>query len=250
MVSVVISQPMYWPWCGFLAQMSLADVFIWLDDVQFSKGSFTNRVQLKSGDKPQWLTIALQGKGSFRRIADLHPVDPAWRASHRSKLVSAFAGYPFRDNALDLYDAGGNFDELFQALIASSQLLAEALGVLPPKTMMSSAIGTSGQKTDRVLELVKAVGGTHYITGHGAASYLQHDRFETEGIDVAYMDYRPVPWPQPHDPFSPFVSTLDLIASVGKDKAALHLNPKTLDWRQFMARRKEISNGTKPAAHR
>lgn len=46
MARVVISQPMYFPWFGFMAQMSLADVFIWLDDAQFSKGSFTNRVQV------------------------------------------------------------------------------------------------------------------------------------------------------------------------------------------------------------
>ncbi|MFT7595258.1 MAG: hypothetical protein ACI8R4_002586 [Paracoccaceae bacterium] len=47
MTRVVISQPMYFPWAGFLAQLALADVRIWLDDAQFSNGSFTNRVQVK-----------------------------------------------------------------------------------------------------------------------------------------------------------------------------------------------------------
>ena len=43
---VVISQPMYFPWVGFLSQISMASTIIWLDDVQFSKGSFTNRGSL------------------------------------------------------------------------------------------------------------------------------------------------------------------------------------------------------------
>ena len=30
---VVISQPMYFPWVGFLSQISMASTIIWLDDV-------------------------------------------------------------------------------------------------------------------------------------------------------------------------------------------------------------------------
>jgi hypothetical protein len=42
MTTVAISQPMYLPWPAFIEMMKLADVFLWLDDAQFSKGSFTN----------------------------------------------------------------------------------------------------------------------------------------------------------------------------------------------------------------
>ena len=48
MTTVVISQPMLFPWVGMFEQVALADVFVHYDDVQFSKGSFTNRVQLKT----------------------------------------------------------------------------------------------------------------------------------------------------------------------------------------------------------
>ena len=48
MKTVVISQPMYFPWVGMLEQMALADVWVHLDDAQFSKGGFFNRVQIKA----------------------------------------------------------------------------------------------------------------------------------------------------------------------------------------------------------
>ena len=51
MTRVVITQPMLFPWPGFFEQLCLADVYIYLDDVQFSKGSFTNRVQIEDGDR-------------------------------------------------------------------------------------------------------------------------------------------------------------------------------------------------------
>ena len=59
MTTVVISQPMYFPWTGFFGQMKLADIYVWLDDAQFSKGSFTNRVQALLNGKQTWMTIPL-----------------------------------------------------------------------------------------------------------------------------------------------------------------------------------------------
>ncbi|SVE18770.1 uncharacterized protein METZ01_LOCUS471624, partial [marine metagenome] len=56
---VVISQPMYFPWVGMLEQMRLADVFVYLDDAQFSKGGFFNRVQVKTEQGTPWLTVPL-----------------------------------------------------------------------------------------------------------------------------------------------------------------------------------------------
>ena len=38
-MNVVISQSMYFPWVGMLEQIRLADVFVFYDDVQFSKAA-------------------------------------------------------------------------------------------------------------------------------------------------------------------------------------------------------------------
>lgn len=46
-MNVVISQPMLSPWVGMLEQIVLMDVSANYADVQFSKGSSTNRVQIK-----------------------------------------------------------------------------------------------------------------------------------------------------------------------------------------------------------
>ena len=47
-MKVVISQSMFFPWVDFLEQLKLADLNVFYDDVQFSKGSFTNRVRIKA----------------------------------------------------------------------------------------------------------------------------------------------------------------------------------------------------------
>ena len=58
-MKVVISQPMLFPWVGMLEQIMLADVFVHYADVQFSKGSFTNRVQIKDSTGPGGRGIGL-----------------------------------------------------------------------------------------------------------------------------------------------------------------------------------------------
>lgn len=233
---VVISQPMYFPWPGFFEQMALADVYVWLDDAQFSKGSFTNRIQVKLGGDRKWMSIPLEGKGTKAIIGDLRPGIENWASSHRELLRQSFKAAPARDEALAIFDRAVTAPRLVDCLVASAEEPALALGVRPASIFRSHEMNVPGQSWQRVLDLVKAVGGTKYITGHGAAHYLDHMEFERQGVEVAYMDYSLTEWPQANEPFTPYVTVLDLIAAVGED-ARRYLRPKTVSWREFLARR-------------
>ena len=68
---VVISQSMLFPWVGLLEQVRLCDVFVHYDDVQFSKGSFVNRVQIKPPSGVCWLSVPLSGMRLGQSIEDV-----------------------------------------------------------------------------------------------------------------------------------------------------------------------------------
>lgn len=241
MTRVVISQPMYFPWAGFMAQMALADVYIWLDDAQFSKGSFTNRVQVKLPAGRKWMTVPLEGTSSFRRILDLRAKGQDWQGSHRQMLVQSFRSQPYTSTALGLFDAVMDVrGSLCDRLIASAETQARAMGCLPPCILRASEMDVPGNASDRVLRLVQAVGGDHYITGHGAFAYLDHAALNAAGIEVSYMDYAPRPWTQAHGAFSPYVTGLDLLAAAG-ESAAHHLCPASTDWRAFRTAREQTT---------
>lgn len=241
MTKVVISQPMYFPWVGFMSQMALADVYIWLDDAQFSKGSFTNRVQVKLPAGRKWMTVPLDSNGSFQSIKDLKANGRDWSASHRQMLAQSFRGYPHGKQALDLFDSVLAMEgPLCDQIIVGAEAQARAMGCLPPRVQRSSEMGVGGTASDRVLQLVQAVGGNHYITGHGALDYLDHAALNAAGIAVSYMDYAPLPWSQAHGDFSPYVTGLDLIAAAGAS-AADHLCPASVDWRVFRTAREQTA---------
>ncbi len=236
MANVVISQPMFFPWRGFFEQLSLADVYIYLDDAQFSKGSFTNRVRIKHGAALEWMTVALANRGTFTPINQLQAADPNWRDQHLRQLKRALHGADHLDKAVRLLQAAQKHENLCDVLIESTEAIAHHLNIGGQRLVLrSSQLDVGGTSWRRVLNLVKSVGGAHYITGHGAARYLDHQTFENEDVSVSYMDYDLSPYPQGEGEFAPYVSTLDLIAR--HDQPLDKLRSNVLPWRSFVASR-------------
>ncbi len=220
MKTVVISQPMFFPWIGLLEQLRMADVWVHYDDVQFSKGSFTNRVQVKTAQGSQWLTVPLRDLRLGQLIKDVAVDDRHdWRKKHLATLAQAYAKAPHRDEMLALVEGvyrqpAASVGEL---AIASMRVLHGYFGFeRPAEWFFSSQMGVDGHGSPRVLEIVKKFGGARYITGHGASNYLDHEAFDAVGVRVEYLDYRKTPYPQLHGEFTSFVSALDLVANCGR----------------------------------
>ena len=235
---VVISQSMFFPWVGLLDQMRLADVFVHYDDVQFSKGSFTNRVQLKTENGIKWLTVPLSNFKFGQLIKDVRiNTISEWRERHLSLIENQLLRHvPFSEDVHSIIDNIYNRDWSRISDLARSTMMAMAdyFGFLDnTKFLDSEDIGIKGRGSERVLEIVKALGGDEYITGHGARNYLDHEAFEREGIRVSYMRYDYAPWPQLHGPFTPYVTALDLVANCGKE-GIRYINSGTVDWKEFV----------------
>lgn len=62
--------------------------------------------------------------------------------------------------------------------ISSASIMAqvEYFGLKTHLRLFNAAtLGIPGSSSQRVLDIVRAVGGTVYITGHGACNYLDHE---------------------------------------------------------------------------
>jgi hypothetical protein len=239
-MNIVISQPMLFPWPGLLEQIVLADRFVNYADVQFSKGSFSNRVQIKTAQGSRWLTVPLEKFHFGARIDEVRPsaAEP-WRERHLAMLEQAYQEAPFRQEMLDLAHAvyAADYHDLGTLALASMEALCNYLSIpLRPKLLDSRSLGIPGRNSDRVLAIVGHLHGTRYITGHGAKNYLAHEEFEQHGVAVEYMNYAMQPYPQLHGTFTPFVSSLDLIANHGA-AGRRFLKPQTIAWREFIHER-------------
>jgi WbqC-like protein family len=238
-MNIVISQPMYFPWAGMFEQIRLCDKFIFYDDVQFSKGSFTNRVQVKSQIKEgfKWLTVPLK---NFKLGIKINEVEidntKDWKNQHLELLKQSYQSAPFYGEMKNIVYNLFNIDysiisELSQK---SMELIIDYFEIKEKKQFyISSQLNIQGNSSQRVFDLVKYFQGKKYITGHGARNYLDHELFERSGIEVEYMDYKRSPYTQLHGEFNPHVSILDLIANKGMEGKSFIIS-NTKKWREFL----------------
>lgn len=244
MKRIVISQPMFLPWRGMFEQIRLADVFVFYDDVQLPEGggkgrSFMTRVQIKTPKGQEWLSAPVTRSGrSLQLIQETEFAATDWRERHLGKLQAVYKPAPY---FREIWDAvvrpiyAFETTNLSEFCIHSMRLLAERLGLTPEWHISSQLkIGTEGvDSSGRVLEICRAFNADEYITGHGAANYLDHAIFQAAGVGVSYTDYRLDPYPQLYGEFIPFVSILDLLFNVGDDASA-HLKSGAVPWKEWL----------------
>lgn len=237
MTTVVISQPMLFPWVGMFEQIRMADVYVHYDDVQFSKGGFSNRVQVKTADGAKWLTVPLLDLRLGQTIDEVKLQPPEkWQPRHLALLEQAYRHAAHRDQMLGIvravYQLGsGSLGELaMRSIDAAARFFGLDRG---RRFVLSSELGIDGSSSERVLEVVRAMGGDVYVTGHGARNYLDHELFERAGVEVRYMAYRMLPYAQLHGEFTPYVSILDLIANLGA-AGSEQLCSSAVHWKEFL----------------
>jgi hypothetical protein len=232
--TVVILQPQFFPWRGVFEQIRLADAFIHLDDTQYQKGGFTNRVQIKTPDGSQWLTVPVLRSGSLPRI-DATEIDykTGWREKHLRTLRSVYARAPFVDSMCMLVDDiyGQHPRTIAELDMTALERVCAQLGLRPVFSRSSTTPVTTVQ-TQRLLDLLAPLGATAYVTGHGALGYLDEPLMAAQGVTVRVMEYERTPYPQLHGAFDPHVSILDLLANTGPEAAA-QLTSGAVPWNQY-----------------
>lgn len=226
---------MFFPWIGLFEQVKLSDVFVHYDDVQLPQGrSFISRVQIKTKTGVQWLTVPVK-RSNNQLISDVE-LDNAqnWKRNHLRFLQHSYSKASCKSIMLDLVESIYNYND--GKLSNLNQRIVETISSflhLSPCFKVSSHIDAKGHSSEKLLNIIKNLEGTVYVTGHGARNYLNHELFESENIQVAYMDYKKKIYPQLYGEFTPYVSILDLIANVGYNSSE-YLVSATIDWREFL----------------
>ncbi len=222
-MNVVILQPSYIPWRGYFDQIRRADLFIFYDDVQYDKHGWRNRNQIKTAQGKQWLTIPVHSQGVTKGIA-IRDVkidwSKPWAQNHLKALTSAYNKTPYFQDYLPLLESFyGRRDEcLADFTIETTISLSRELGLTSTRFLRSSELpGIDGVKTDRLIQILKQTGATHYLSGPSARDYIEQEKFDRAGLALEYMEYNYPEYPQLYPPFDSYVSILDLLFMTGKD---------------------------------
>ena len=217
---VAVLQSNYLPWKGYFDIINGVDLFIFYDDLQYTKNDWRNRNRLKTAKGASWLTIPV-GTDIRRRICDVELVDPSWQEKHWAAIAQWYSAAPhfsrYADFFRDVYlgRRWTNLSALNQFLI---QAISRDLLGIRAEFAESRAFGPVGVRQDRLIDLLQKVGASWYLSGPAAKEYIDPLRFAEAGIELAWQSYAGYPeYPQRFPPFAHDVSIVDLLFNVGSD---------------------------------
>lgn len=218
---VGIHQPAYLPWLGYFDRISNVDLFIYLDTVQFQKGSFQNRNKILGPKGPMWLTVPVEtaGKLDTNFLQETRCDNTQnWNVKHLGSIRAAYGRannfadvmpqlMPFYTNKYD------HLSDLCWDMLAEFNRM---LGIRTEIVRASQLGDVEGKKGDLVRDLCLKVGADGYLSGSQGRGYLDLASFAKAGIKVKFQNFRPTPYPQSTNDFVPAMGVVDYLFNVSR----------------------------------
>jgi len=224
---LVAHQPEYLPYLGFFYKAAKADKFIFVDHVQFEKDNFQNRNRIRTGPGPDgwdWLTVPVKNRLA-QKINEVE-IDNSryWAKKHWKNIYFSYHKAPFFDKYKDFFEQlysrkWEKLSDLNETIIC---YLFKELDIQVP-IYRSSDYNITGQKTDMIINLCKAMEANTHLSGQGGKHYADQEKFRMSGIDNQFSDFKHPIYSQQFEPFVPNMSVIDLLFNYGPESRKIIL---------------------------
>lgn len=218
--TLVVIQPSYIPWRGYFHLIQQSDIFVFYDDVQYTKQDWRNRNRIKTKNGTIWITVPVQNVRLHTLIKDVEiKKNSLWNIKHWKTIKQEYQKAPFfkiyESFFQEIYD--WQWRRLADLDIFLTKEICQFLGIRHVQFYRSSELPVGGIKTDRLVSLCRWFGVNRYLSGPSARNYIEHEKFITAGIKLDYITYDYPEYPQLHGPFDPYVSIIDLLFNCGPE---------------------------------
>lgn len=186
-------QPNFLPWFGYFEKMLKSDVFVHSDDVQYPKQSYTNRVEILTGNAVSYITLPVV-KGDDGRIADKKYVRDERTCTRLIKTLEInLRGAPFFLDIEPLIHefevAYFRYESIADFNIHMNQLTAQLLGIDTPVRRGTELGLEVFQKNERLVQRCRMLDSGIYLCGQGADGYQDEALIAAAGIELRRIDY-------------------------------------------------------------
>jgi hypothetical protein len=216
---VAIHQPHYLPWLGYFDKMLKADVFCYLDTVQYKKNEWQNRNRIKTATGWQWLTVPVTYRYP-QKIGEVGIDNRSdWARKHLQALGTNYRRAPFFETYFPAIEAilRRPWESIAALNLSMIDCLRKIMGIAEKPAVLASCITASADPTQRLIDICQHLGADSYLAGAGAASYMDIDKFRQTGIRVATQDFQHPVYPQLYEGFKDQLSIVDLIFNCGSE---------------------------------
>ena len=214
-MKVVVLQSNYLPWKGYFDLIKKADLFVFYDEVKFTKNDWRNRNQILGERGLKWLTIPIDHKAYHQKISEvLLPLE--WQESHAELLHTTYSKAPYYhqlENLINDYLKQQKWEYLKDLNHYLIEHIARLIGI-QTTFVDSKQFKLKDGKVERLLDLLIQLGAKEYISGPQGWNYLNNaaSHFTDAGIQLTFYEYPEYPeYSQFSNSFHTNVSIVDMI---------------------------------------
>ncbi len=217
-MKVLITQSNYLPWKGYFDAINRADCFVVYDEMQYTRRDWRNRNRIKSKDGLKWLTIPVHNNYGRDKISEVQIAERKWRDKHPALLKASYGNMPYFEEVMEWLMPVYKSEEIYLSRI-NRMFINQINQYLEIETQIldSADFKLLGNRSEKLLNIVRELGADVYLTGLSARNYLDEALFEKAGVHVEYLDYSNYKeYPQAFGPFIHEVSIVDLLFAEGR----------------------------------
>jgi hypothetical protein len=224
-------QPLFIPWIGYFDKINKVDLFVLLDDVQYTSTGWINRNSIKNHLGSQNLSVPIikKKKTLEKKINEVkidNKMDFKWKSIHLKafQLNYGKATYFKEIFALMKKIYGMPFETLSNFDINFIKLICDYLRI-ETKLVLSSELGITGRKTDLIIDTCIKTNATSFMLGMGGSrDYADRKKMESAGIKIVEQNFKHPSYNQLFGEFIPNLSVLDLLFNEGPNAASIIAN--------------------------
>ncbi len=218
---VCIHQPNYLPYIGFFNKIKHTDTYVLFDMAQYEKNNFHNRNRIRTENGSMYLTIPILSKDCYlKKVCDVKlPPNNKWMKKHWKAIEANYA----RSDYFDSYK--NSLEEIYQTNFTGlTDFNEKIIRFLINEFRLESTIIKSTdlnldenlKSTDLLINILKELDATFYLSGPSGKKYLDELIFRKEGIRLDYQHFTHPDYKQRFDGFVENMSAIDLLFNVGE----------------------------------
>jgi hypothetical protein len=214
--TVAIHQPNYLPWIGLFHKIYTSDKFVFLDNVEYTAGSWFNRNKIKTNHGWMWLTVPVHSNHEEEIQDATIDTSKRWQKKHKKSITIQYTNAEYSDE-LDTFldtiyeDDWENMSTLNMQIIKE---LSDEIG-LETEFIRASDLGVTGSSTELLIDICEKTNSDTYFSGQGGKDYMEEELFGQNGIELIYQNVDYPEYEQCHGEFIPKLSIIDTILNIG-----------------------------------
>jgi hypothetical protein len=227
-MKVAIMQPYFLPYIGYFQLINAVDKFVLYDDVTYINRGWINRNQIIVNGSSSYITIPLKEASQNKCINEIYvSTEGKWHEKMLRTIELAYKKAPFFIEIFDLFKRilSSEYETINQLNTNAIKTICNYLDIqtdIKDSSTIYENKHLMGQ--ERILDICLKEAADYYINPIGGVSLYNSKFFKDSGVQINFLQSKPITYKQFGDEFTPWLSILDVLMFNDRKTIMIFLN--------------------------